>query len=267
MMAANLRANFISLLDRPEQTDYSPTCDVTGLAFTRRLSPDGYSLWIFVSTLQPGAVMRWDDNHGDEVVYVTGGMLSAEGARCPEGGALVVESGIAAQLCAQDGASIVHFGPASTEPPTDGPYGPPAIDGHGVHVVGPRGRYASAPGRPVYRFYADSTCPTCRATLLYVERGAGYFSKAHQHTQDELIYVLRGSLVFGRAHEYGAGTCLAIPAALPYAFHGGPQGFAFLNYRRDASHHRQREGGGAGLEAGLAQGAVEVQGEHVVVLT
>ncbi len=266
-MSTNLRANFVSLAERPEESDYAPTCEVTGLRWTKRLSPDDYSLWLRVAALQNGATMRWNAEHGDEVVYVCSGSLRLGDVTCAEGGALIVESGVAAEVHADVAASIVHFGPVDHAPPADGPYGAPAGEGHGVHVVGPRGRYEAAPGRPHYHFYADSTCPTCRATLLYTERDSTYVSQAHHHTQDELIYVLRGSLLFGKAHEYGPGTCLAIPANLYYNFHAGANGFAFLNYRRDASHHVQRNGGGAGLEAGLAQGAVEVEGEHRLVLS
>lgn len=264
-MANNLRANFVSLAERPEESDYAATCEVSGLRWTKRVSPDDYSLWMRVATLESGATMRWNASHGDEVVYVCSGGLRVRDATCPEGGTLVVESGVPAEVHADVPASIVHFGPAAADPPVHGPYGPPAAEGRGVHVVGPRGRYEAPPGRAHYHFYADSTCPTCRATLLYIERDSTYTSKAHHHTEDELIYVLRGSLLFGKAYEYGGGTCLAIPANLYYNFHAGPQGFAFLNYRRDASRHVQRDGHGAGLEAGLSQGAVEVPGEHVLV--
>jgi quercetin dioxygenase-like cupin family protein len=264
-MSTNLRDNFVSLADRPEDTDYAPTCEVSGLRWTKRLSPDDYSLWLRVAALENGATMRWSAEHGDEVVYVSSGALRVGDVTCPEGGTVIVESGVAAEVHADDSASIVHFGPASAEPPADGPYGAPSGEGHGVHVVGPRGRYEAAPGRPHYHFYADSTCPTCRATLLCIQRDPTYVSQAHQHTTDELIYLLRGSLLFGKAHEYGPGTCLAIPGNLYYNFHAGRDGFTFLNYRRDASRHIQRDGGGAGLEAALAQGAVEVPGEHVLV--
>jgi len=62
------------------------------------------------------------------------------------------------------------MGPRDPAPPVDGLNGPPAPDGHGVHVVGPRGTYANTTDTSDSHFYADSTCATCRITLLSVGR-------------------------------------------------------------------------------------------------
>jgi hypothetical protein len=168
---------------------------------------------------------------------------------------------VAATATARGRTTIAHFGAESHEQPQQGLYGPPSPQGHGVHVVGPLGRVSSPPGRPLFRFFADSTCPTCRVTLLLVERDGSYVSEPHSHSQDELIYVLRGGLQLGKAHLYEAGTCLPFAADQRYAFRAGPEGFTFLNYRCDASLHQKANAPGPRLESGLAQGGVENPGE------
>lgn len=260
-----MRTDFVALADLPASSEHAPTTAVTGLRWSRRLSPDGYSLWLHVAELDDGATLAWDGDHGDEAVHVSEGVLEIRGRVCPAGGAVIVEQGVAVTATARGRTLVEHFGPRDHAQPQDGLYGPPQPHGHGVHVVGPRGRVASAPGRPLYRFYADSTCPTCRVTLLLTERDETYVSEPHSHTQDELIYVLRGGLQLGKAHLYGPGTCLPFVANQRYAFKAGPEGFAFLNYRRDASLHNRVSAPGPRLESGFAQGGVENPGEDVRV--
>ena len=83
-------------------------------------------------------------------------------------------------------------------------------------------------------YYADSTCPTCRLTLLSVARFGPYTSEPHSHTQDELIHVVSGALALGR-QRVEPGDTLAIAAGVRYGFRGDDGGFLFLNYRSDAS--------------------------------
>jgi hypothetical protein len=256
-----MRSDFVGLADRPADTEHAPTTAVTGLRWSRLLSPEGFSLWLRVAELDDGATLTWDDDHGDEAVHVTVGMLEIRGATCAQGGALIVEQGVAATATARGRTTIAHFGPQSHQQPQHGLYGPPSPSGHGVHVIGPLGRVSSPPGRPLFRFFADSTCPTCRVTLLLVERDSTYVSEPHSHSQDELIYVLRGGIQLGKAHLYGAGTCLPFAADQRYAFRAGPEGFTFLNYRCDASLHQKANAPGPRLESGLAQGGVENPGE------
>jgi quercetin dioxygenase-like cupin family protein len=221
--------------DQSEQPGWgAPSVALDGDGTSVRLSPEGFSLWLYRGTLAPGASLSWQSPHGDEIVYVTRGEVEVEGRRCVTGGAVVVEADAAATLRAVDGdAAVLHFGPADPMPPADGFYGPADTAAHGVHVVGPGGTWAQVEGVRDSRFFADSTCPTCRLTLLYTGRDAAYESAAHSHSQDELIHVMKGELQLG-AYRVGPGDTLAIAKDVRYRFRS--DGFGFLNYRRDVSH-------------------------------
>jgi hypothetical protein len=227
-----------------------------------------------VSELDDGGTIAWHDDHGDDGLYVMSGALdvnadtngspsgggsSLEVARCPADGAVIVESGVTCTARAVGVTTVVHCGASSAEPPTDGLYGAPDATGHGVHVVGERGWFASGDReRVAVRWFADSTCPTCRIALFHVVREeGGVRDRSHTHTQDELIFVLAGSVVVGGvAHR--AGTCLAVPALTRYSLTSGDDGFAILNYRRDVSMQAYRLGEPEELEGALARGGAVV---------
>jgi hypothetical protein len=153
----------------------------------------------------------------------------------------------------------VHCGAVDADPPAGGRYGPPAPEGHRVHVIGDRGWFASGDReRVAVRWFADSTCPTCRIALFHVWRPeGGVRDRSHTHTQDELIFLLAGSVIVAGV-EYGAGTCLAIPALTRYSLTSGADGFAILNFRRDVSVQGYRPGEPDELEGALARGGAAV---------
>jgi quercetin dioxygenase-like cupin family protein len=246
---------------------YAAPRRATGVRRSRRVSPDRYSIWMTVSELDDGGTIEWDGEpgvaHGDDGVYVLDGALEVRAGtgvhRCPAGGAVIVESGAAAVARAIGATRVVHCGPYDAAPPAGGLYGAPAPSGHGVHVLGPDGWFRSGDReRVVATWFADSTCPTCRISFFHVWRGEGGIKdRSHTHTQDELIYVVGGSLVVGGI-EHGPGGCLAVPANLRYSVTSGPNGNAFLNYRRDVSVQGYRPGEPTELEGALARGGVEV---------
>ena len=229
------------------------------MEWSTRVSPDDYSLWMVASELRDGATLEWTTDHGDDGVYVVGGALELDGRICPTDGAVIVESGVACTARAVGPTRIVQCGARDADPPTDGLYEAPASHGHGVHVIGEGGWFASGAREGVaVRWFADSTCPTCRIALFHVWRAeGGVRDRSHTHTQDELIYVLDGSLIVGGS-EHGPGTCLPFPALTRYSLTSGPQGFAILNYRRDVSVQAYRAGEPEELEGGLARGGVAV---------
>lgn len=231
----------------------------SGIRWSKRLSPEGYSTWMVVSELADGGAIAWDDAHGDDGVYVMSGALEIDGHECPADGALIVESGVPASARAVGPTRIVHCGARDPEPPRDGLYGPPGTQHHGVHVVGDRGWFGSGDReRVAVRWFADSTCPTCRIALFHVVRAeGGVRDRSHTHTQDELIYLLGGSLVVSGV-EHPPGTCFAIPALTRYSLTSGPEGFAILNFRRDVSVQAYRPGEPEALEGALARGGAEV---------
>lgn len=240
--------------DVPPGTTYQAPREATGVTASRRLSPPGYSLWLCDSELADGATITWDEAHGDDGIYVLAGELEVDGRRCPQDGAVVVESGVATTATAIGPTRIAHFGCTDHQPPGDGRFGPPSSGGHGVHVLGPRGRFLSGKLEGVHAvWYADSTCDTCRAQLLKVTSYPSDRNTAHHHSQDEIIYLVDGAMRLG-AYELGACTALSIPANARYAPKAGPQGHVFLNFRRDVSEQVYARSEPALLETALARG-------------
>ena len=227
--------------------------EVAGGVTGRRLSPDGFPLWLLAADLDDGTRLAWPETHGDEVVYVLSGALAVEGRICPTAGAVVVESGVASAVEARGATRIVHAGPVDPRSPRGGLNGDPDPEGHSVHVVGPRGTWAAVTGERDTHFYADSTCPTCRLTLLYTSRSVPYVSPAHSHSVDELIHLVAGEVWVGR-RRLGPGATLAIAAHRRYGFRSGSEGFAFLNYRADASQQTLGRGTPPVKEGGAAHG-------------
>jgi hypothetical protein len=180
---------------------------------------------------------------------VLDGALEVDGRVAPAEGAAIVESDVVTRARAVGPTRIVHMGPRDPGPPVDGLNGPATTEGHGVHVVGPRGTYANTTDTVDSHYYADSTCPTCRITLLSVGRTFDFRSPPHSHTQDELIHVVSGGITLGRQH-LGPGDTLAITAGARYGFRGDDDGFVFLNHRRDASQQMSGSATAPRMEGG-----------------
>ena len=212
-----------------------------------------------------GPRIGWEPSHGDEALFVESGVLAVldgEDRLCPAGGAIVIEAagrpdgrGPGREPRDPHGGARRrrHDGRRHRRPPVD-PDDRPAPR---VHVIGPRGTFeALEPGRET-RFFADATCPTCSLWLLYTARSFAYESPVHSHSQDELIHVLRGEVRIGSLVA-GPGASIFIAAHQPYQFRSGPEGFAFLNYRRAASEMTIRGTGEKIVEAGAATGMTRV---------
>jgi hypothetical protein len=225
-----------------------------GAATAQLVSPPDYPLWLVVADLADGTALHLPDVHGDQAVYVSAGAVTVDERTCPTDGAVVVEAGATPTLLAAGPTRIVHVGPR--DPHAAGPDGAPPL-GAGVHVVGPRGTYAAIePGRDTH-YYADSTCPTCRLTLLYTSRTGEYVSETHSHSTDELIHLLWGEVRLG-SQVLRPGDTLAIDADRRYGFRSGPDGFGFLNYRREASQQTIARGSEPRMEGGLVNGLAPV---------
>jgi len=230
---------------------------VSDAARCRLVSPPGFSLWLVSIDLPAGGELTLPEVHGDESVAVLSGRLVVDGRICEPDGAVIVEAGAGAiVLRARGDTRVVHMGPTDPVVPTDGLNGA-ALPGRAVHVVGPRGTYAAIePGRDTH-YFADSTCPTCRLTLLYTSRTREYVSDTHSHSQDELIHLLWGELRLG-SQVVRPGDTLAIAAHRRYGFRSAADGFGFLNYRRDASEQTVERGSPPRMEGGLVNGLVPV---------
>jgi quercetin dioxygenase-like cupin family protein len=221
--------------------DYpAPHTAVDGPVRGTLAAPDDYSLWLAHARLADRTTLSWPGPHGDEVLYVLDGTLMVDAKAARAGDAVIVESGAPATVTAAGDTTLLHAGPWSPEPVDDAsPLGAPAPDGHGTHVVAAAAARdmpsAGADGRieRVVSYYADSTCPTCRATFLRV-RGGPWRSRSHTHSQDELIYVTAGRLEFG-ALTVLAGSLVAVPEHTRYGFKTTGD-FEFVNYRRDAAY-------------------------------
>ena len=243
----------------PAEAYPAPFASVHGTVSARRISPDAHSTWLIVADLGDGAAISWPGCHGDEGVYVVSGALDIDSRVCPADGCIIVESNVVTRAVALGATRVVHVGPYDPAPPTDGLYGPPSDRDHGVHVIGAGGWFASGSReRVVARWFADSTCATCRISFFHVARADALVRDLpHTHTQDEIIYVLEGSVIIGR-HEYGPGHALCIPANVRYSVTTGPGGMAFVNYRRDVSTQAYGQAKAPELEGGLARGGTAV---------
>jgi hypothetical protein len=240
------------------QDQYAAGHDATGVVASRRLQPAGYSLWVCASELLDGGEIRWNGDRAEEAVYVSSGALEVEGRECPADGAVILEAGVRASVRALGPTEIVHFGPQDLGVPSGGEYGPPSASDHGIHVVGPSGRFSSGRREGSFaRWYADSTCPTCRLCLIQVERTSARLGPAHHHSQDEIIFVLGGAVALGD-RWLEAGSALFISRDARYRIRTGEAGYRFLNYRRDLSCQIYDPDEPPQLESALARGGVEV---------
>lgn len=246
-----------------------PHCRVEGAFRCEPASPPGVSIWMDRLRLDAGTSIRWAPPHGDEALFVERGelaVLDPAGGIAPAGGAIVIEAQAGPTVEARAETWLLHMGAredgtaavgvgsnaSSTASPTREGRSAPR-----VHVIGPRGTFeALEPGRET-RFFADATCPTCSLWLLYTARSFAYESPVHSHSRDELIHVLRGEIRIGSLAA-GPGDSIFIAADQPYRFHSGPEGFAFLNYRRSASEMTIRTTGERIVENGAATGMARV---------
>ncbi|HWL42691.1 MAG TPA: hypothetical protein VNQ73_07095 [Ilumatobacter sp.] len=241
--------------DAADVTGHPVAGHSAGDARARMLGPAGFSLWMVALDLPAGQPVDLPEQHGDEVLYVRAGEVVVDGVVCPEGGAVVIESGAHPSVAAVNRATVLHMGPRDPVVPVDGPNGPITRTPDSVHVVGPGGRFAlSGPGRAA-KYFVDSTCDGCRATLLHNSREGAHVAEPHSHSQDELMYVLSGEIRFG-AHRVGAGGTVAIAAHQRYSFRS-QHGFTFLNFRRDASRHISADGDSR-MEGALVNGMLPV---------
>jgi quercetin dioxygenase-like cupin family protein len=241
---------------------YATSHDASGVLASQLLAPDGYSLWVRVSELADGGELHWNGAQGEEAVYVISGALDVDGRRSPSDGAIIIESGVKTTARTLGRTTLVHFGPSDPTPPTAGRYGAPQTQGHGVHVVGPGGWFESGSREGTFaRWYADSTCPTCRLCLLQVERSSARDGPTHHHSQDEIIYVIGGAVGLG-GRWLEPGSALFIGADARYRIRTGSRGYRFLNYRRDVSEQVYAESDPPMLETALARGGREVGDLH-----
>jgi quercetin dioxygenase-like cupin family protein len=213
----------------------APFCRVEGESTSSCFHPDGYSLWLVTARLAPGTVVSWDEQHGDEAVYLLDGAVTVQGTTCPSGGAVIVEAGVPGELRAEAETRVLHMGPTDPLPPRDGLFGAAASAGRSIHVIAPaEGRVVGTVSDNVTNLnFGDSTCPTCRITMFLAVGLHGVTGVSHVHTQDEIIHVLAGEMHVG-TQVVGPGTSIAIPGGRRYRFRTyGP--YTFLNYRRDVS--------------------------------
>ncbi len=82
-------------------------------------------------------------------------------------------------------------------------------------------------------FHADSTCPTCRVTLLWNHAAEPRTTASHTHSADEIIHVTKGEIQAGRLNVK-AGMAVAVAAGVRYGFRSS--GYEFVNYRQNASY-------------------------------
>jgi hypothetical protein len=239
-MASGIPAVQVVAAGEAAPVEYAPSTGVDA----HLLSAAEFPLWLIDAEVPDGATLRWGTDHGEEVVYVEGGELAAGPRACPEAGAVVIEAGCPAELIARGPTRLLHFGSRAAAP--DRP-GDPSLQ-----VIGPRGTWAMVEDGRDSHFYADSTSPTCAATLLYTSRNSQWDSSLHSHSADEIIHVMWGDMQFGRWH-LGPGGTVAVRADAPYQFRS-EAGVGFLNFRAGPSVMHVRATDKIILEGGEVNG-------------
>ena len=214
--------------------------------------PPNGSLWILRAALATDTTLVWGSDHGDEVIFVLHGSVEAAGRIWDRNSALVVEDGVPTELRAVSAdTEIINFGPNTRGTDDPGPLGAPEVAGHTIHGVGPGGsshHESLTDGLRIRgRYYFDSSCSTCRATLLRVRADPGFRQTSHAHSADEVIYVLDGEIRVGR-DVIAAGEAISVPGGRRYGFVAGNDGCEYINYRRQASVYTGRPGVESHLE-------------------
>ncbi|MFO0691186.1 MAG: hypothetical protein U0900_20980 [Myxococcota bacterium] len=230
---------------------------LVGVGRSRLESPLQASIWMCTALFEAGATLAWDAAHGEEAFYVEQGEVAIDDRVCPAGSAIILEAKAAPTLRALAPSRVLHMGAYDETPPRAAARGSEGVAAPAIHVVGPRGVYeAIEPGRAA-RFFADATCPTCSVWLLLTSRSIEYESPIHSHAQDELIHLLSGEIRIGSL-TLRPGDTVFIAADQVYRFRSGPEGFAFLNYRRAASLMTIRPTGQTIVENGASTGMVRI---------
>jgi hypothetical protein len=222
--------------DEVEPSDVYPApVAVTGLVWSKLMSPEDYVLWLCLSELEEGAQITWPEEHSDQAVYVFSGGLEVGGHACPPRGAVIVESNVPAVATATSRSRIAHWGSWENAVPEQGLNGPLTEGEHRVHLIGPNGQNTSGdPNDVAVRSFANSACDTCRISLFEVTRNKRRAGRPHSHSADEIIFLTDGTIELG-SYKLRPGTSLCIPGGNRYAEGSGDDGAIFINYRREAS--------------------------------
>jgi hypothetical protein len=210
-----------------------PSGDVKGTVRSAELihgSPDG--LWAHRIEFEDGAEITWNSEHGEEACYVLSGALDVAGQTCRSGGAIVIERLAQPVLRALGPTTAIYLGSESV---------PFQKQGDMVHIVGPRGTFASHAAHHDIVFFAEATCAGCELMLFTTARNTDHVQEPHSHSQSEILFLLQGSISMG-SYQFGPGDTIAISADRRYGFRSGPEGFAFLNFRPALSWMTERDG-------------------------
>ena len=244
----------VVLAKNAEQSSSHPIVghSFVGKSKSRLVSPTDYSLWLVTAELEDATQLELPTLHGEQSIYVVSGGLQIDGKRvCPQKGAVIIEGNAQPIIRAIGNTVIVHMGP------TDALLDPDFVVGDSTHVIGPRGTFEAIDATRDTHYYADSTCDHCRLTLLYTSRSTEYVSATHSHSTDELIHLLWGQVRLGSL-ELEAGDTLAVAKDKRYGFRSGPNGFGFLNYRKNSSEQVVERGSTPRIEGGLVNGLYPV---------
>jgi quercetin dioxygenase-like cupin family protein len=237
----------------PEISGYAaPFCVSQGIVRSRFSAPEGFGQFVLYADLDAGAEVEWNDEHGDEGIFVLAGEVEVDGKAAPAKGGAIVESNAKARLRAKVDSRLLHLGSTVASPPTDSALGAPDPNGHGVHVYDASGKAAIPFANGIINnYFADSHCPTCRISLFRVSGPEAQRTESHSHSVHELITVTEGELQVGRDVVRPLMT-LAIPRDRRYGFRAKPH-WEFVNFRLDASYFTKAPGSTPileGIEAG-----------------
>lgn len=222
----------------------SPSCWHEGAVSARRAEPAGFGQFVAYLDLHAGSRIGWRPPHGEEAIVVLDGEIDVDaggdGRTLGPAGAAVFEYGASGALRALVATRLLHVGAISSGPNLDSMLGAPAGKPCHVHTFDEDGAAKFAHERDGHRdhtvWYTDSYCNSCRLSLFRVFGDASIARPmSHSHTAHELITVVDGELRFGPVVAPTL-TTVAIPAGRKYGFTTRHGGWAFVNFRLDASY-------------------------------
>lgn len=206
----------------------SPSSDVDGVTGYAYFNSSAQPIEVLAYHFARSAVLRLRADSTPLTIYVQDGSVDALGTRLDAGACSIVPCGTSIEFRtdAKAAALLVFRG----EPSEGAAAGRPVVQLLAADQV-PRSSCLGGNVGIGGAMFANAQPPVEHVWLHETSWATGGAEVAlHSHSENEVIFVIGGAIRLGN-RLYGPGTALAIAAEVKYAFHTGPDGLTFLNFR------------------------------------